>query len=180
MSRTIHKIKLITWIFIFFSIFEPARSAPVVNVNKKEINHDEKKINNPSVDNQKINDLENQSQLPELDLEKYRNDLEEIKKLQREKIKLELEKNNEELSNSLGVKKKTQPLDGIYVIEIIYMKNKSKARLYVPGKGIIVVKKGDYLNDNVKVIGINQKFVSASYKINNVKHQSKLSFYYGI
>lgn len=149
-----------------------------INAHNQEINNKvNKEISGTAIPDNKEKDIK--PKLPELDLEPYRQDLEVIKKLQREKLKLELEKDNQEMSKSIGVKNSSGPLVGIYVIETIFTKNRTMARIYVPEKGIVLMSPGGHLTDDIQVVSIGKNNVRVRYKKDKSKMISQIPFFYG-
>lgn len=123
-----------------------------------------------------------QGQLLQVDLSPYEKDLENIKKLQRDKVKLTLEKENRDLQKALGDDTSDNfknLINKIFVIDIILTKNNHIARLYIPGRGITIAKVGDKISDDINIVKIEKNKVVATVQLPDATQFKNLPFHYG-
>lgn len=123
-----------------------------------------------------------EGQLLQVDLSPYQKDLENIKKLQRDKVKLTLEKENRDLQKELGDDYGgdfRNLINKIFVIDILLTKNNHMARLYIPGRGITIAKVGDKITDDINIVQIEKNRVVATVQLPNAKEFKNIPFHYG-
>jgi DNA repair exonuclease SbcCD nuclease subunit len=140
---------------------------------------------NQKIDTAKSKETKNElheGQLLKVDLTPYEKDLENIKKLQRDKVKLTLEKENLDLQKALGDETTDNfknLINKIYVIDIVLTKKNNLARLYIPGRGITLAKVGDKISDDINIVEIKKNKVVATVQLPDAKKFKNLPFHYG-